>query len=69
MNETVKTRMSAAEFEVLPESNLPTELIEGMLVQRDAPSIPHQRIMLRLMTLLNKLILKGHFSGVPMNFS
>jgi Uma2 family endonuclease len=44
MAEQIKTRLSAAEFEALPESDFPTELIEGELVVRGVPTVNHQRV-------------------------
>lgn len=35
--------MTAAQFEALPEQDVPVELIEGVLVVRGMPSIAHQR--------------------------
>lgn len=52
MVEQIKTRMSAAAFEALPESDYPTELIDGALVVRGSPKVNHQRAVFRLAKLI-----------------
>lgn len=42
MTDQVKTFLTAEEFRALPESSLPTELIEGELIVRGSPSVKHQ---------------------------
>lgn len=62
-----KTRMSAAEFEALPESNLPTELIEGELVVRGTPKLIHQRIVGRIFRLLSSVVPDGEVFIAPVS--
>jgi Uma2 family endonuclease len=56
-----KTRMTASEFFQLPETNTPTELIDGELIV-SAPPVPlHQRLVRLLLVLLDSLIPNGKF--------
>ncbi len=45
MAEAAKTRMSAAEFLALPETNLPTQLLDGEVIQLTAPELDHQDVV------------------------
>lgn len=45
MTQSTTTRMTAAEFFELPESNLPTELIDGEITQLTAPELDHQDVV------------------------
>lgn len=49
------TRMSAAEFLSLPETNLPTELLDGEIIMAPAPTLDHQDVVLNLAATLLKL--------------
>jgi Uma2 family endonuclease len=60
-----KTRMTADEFFQLPETNQPTELIDGELIV-SAPPIPkHQRLIRLLLILLDILIPDGEVFPSP----
>lgn len=67
MAEQTKTRLSAAEFEALPESRLPTELIEGELVVRGVPSVKHQRVTGALYRRLSALTPDGEVFIAPVS--
>ena len=45
MAEQIKTRMTAAEFLQLPETNLPVQLLDGEVIEMGAPELPHQDIV------------------------
>lgn len=55
MTPPVKTRMTATEYFQLPESMLPTELIEGELIEMPAPRLSHQDAAGDVFTLLKQL--------------
>jgi Uma2 family endonuclease len=60
-----KTHMTADEFFQLPETNQPTELIDGELIV-SAPPIPkHQRLNRRFVILLDDLIPDGELFFAP----
>jgi Uma2 family endonuclease len=60
-----KTRMTASEFFQLPETNTPTELIDGKLIM-SAPPVPlHQRLNRRFVILLDDLIPDGEIFYAP----
>lgn len=60
-----KTRMTASEFFQLPETNTPTELIDGELIM-SAPPVPlHQRLIRLLLVLLDNLIPNGEVFPSP----
>ena len=44
MAEQIKTRMTAEEFLQFPETNLPTQLLDGEVIEMGAPELPHQDI-------------------------
>lgn len=67
MTDQVQTRMTAAEFLALPETNLPTELINGELIAMPAPALLHQRALLRLIALLQSLITGGELFFAPVD--
>ncbi|MBL8155104.1 MAG: Uma2 family endonuclease [Anaerolineae bacterium] len=48
MAERIKTRIPAAEFLELPESNLPRQLLDGEIIDMAAPELTHQDIVLNL---------------------
>lgn len=57
--------MTADEFEALPERNLPTELINGELVMRGAPSVNHQRLSRNITRMLLNMDLAGELFYAP----
>jgi Uma2 family endonuclease len=63
----VTSRMTSAEFEALPESNFPTELLEGELVIRGAPTVEHQRAVLNSAIRLRDLIPDGEVIIAPVS--
>ncbi len=62
-----RTRMSAAEFFELPESNQPTELIDGEVIMSPSPVPKHQVISGQLYSLLKSLIPDGILFYAPMD--
>ncbi len=67
MVDMIRTRMTAQEFMLLPETNLPTELLNGELFQMSSPIIIHQRISRRLVIVLNGLIPNGEVFYAPLD--
>lgn len=65
MAEQTNIRMTAAEFFELPESNQPTELLDGELIMSPAPIPLHQRLTRHLYDLLAKLIPNGEIFFAP----
>jgi Uma2 family endonuclease len=65
MADVTQTRITAAEFAQLPESNLPTELIGGELSQMPAPKDLHQKISGRIYQLLLHLTATGEIRYSP----
>lgn len=53
------TRMTAAEYLKLPESNKPMELINGEVILSPSYTVTHQRCALELLVLLGKMNLPG----------
>jgi len=45
MAEQIKTRMTATEFLQLPETNLPRQLLNGEVIEMNAPELPHQDVV------------------------
>jgi len=67
MAEQIKTTMTSAEFEALPESQKPTELIEGELVVRGAPTVKHQTVVFNIAYLLRNNITNGQVFISPIS--
>lgn len=66
--DTIKTRMTVEEFSQLPETNLPTELIDGEIVMTPAPEDYHQELVLNIGEYLKKLTeKKGHVRVSPID--
>jgi Uma2 family endonuclease len=65
MIDQTRTRMTAAEYLALPETNQPTELINGELIVSPPPVPVHQRISVKSLILLNSLIPKGELFDAP----
>ena len=63
----LNTRMTAKDFFELPESNLPTELIDGELIVSPAPIPEHQNISVELIILLKGLIPNGKLYHAPID--
>lgn len=67
MAEAIRTRMTAAEFDQLPETNTPTELIEGELIVSPSPMPKHQRVSRCTVGVLEDLIPNGEIFYAPMD--
>lgn len=62
---TMKTRITARDYFQLPETNTPTELIDGELIVHPPPVPLHQRLVRRLMFLVDKLMSGGEIFCAP----
>jgi Uma2 family endonuclease len=60
-------KMTATEFLTLPVSNLPHELLNGEATMSPAPSLAHQRLLLRLAKLVERLIPNGEIFIAPVD--
>jgi Uma2 family endonuclease len=67
MAEKIKQRMTAEEFLKLPETMQKMELIEGELIVFSTPIIQHQRILGKLMFLVDKLKPHGEVLPAPLD--
>jgi len=56
MTDYAPSRMTARDFDQLPESNLPTELIQGELIVSPAPDDPHQLKSIFVLNFLLKIL-------------
>lgn len=65
MAEMIRTYMSAEAFLQLPETNLPTELINGEFLEMNAPNDIHQKASMRLIAHLLPLLPAGEFRCAP----
>lgn len=65
MVEQLATRMTAAEFLALPEEQHPIQLLEGKLIKMPPPIPNHQRVVRRLLVLLDSLIPGGEVFTSP----
>lgn len=63
----LNTRMTAKAFSELPESNLPTELIDGELIVSPAPIPEHQSASVELLFLLRGIIPNGKLFHAPID--
>lgn len=52
----VTTKITAAEYFLLPETNLPMELIDREIIRMPSPTIVHQRVIVRLVLLFAALV-------------
>lgn len=59
MAEQTKILITSEEFEALPESQHPTELIEGEIVVRGVPTIRHQTVAFNIAFLLRSTVKSG----------
>src|SRR5215212_5979847 len=62
-----RTRLSALEFLDLPETNTPTELIEGEIIVSPAPSLRHQGAARSTFRVLDRLIPDGELFFAPVD--
>lgn len=68
MVEATQTRISAAEFAQLPETNIPTELIDGEVIVSPTPRNTHQKLVYGLAKLIEKLAAgKGAINISPLD--
>ena len=65
MAQAVKTRMTAAEFLELPETTIPTELVDGEVIVTPAPKDPHQKTLMHLIRILLPLVPGGELRVSP----
>jgi Uma2 family endonuclease len=63
----VQTRMTAAEFLALPETNLPMALIDGEVIMSPSPTAPHQFALFHVAKLIDRLIPNGRVVIAPMD--
>ncbi len=63
----LNTRMTAKAFFELPETNIPTELIDGELIVSPAPIPDHQSASIELIFLLKGLIPNGKLFHAPID--
>ncbi len=63
----LNTRMTAKAFLELPETNLPTELIDGQLIQTPSHIPEHQNASVELIILLRGLIPNGKLYHAPID--
>lgn len=67
MTDYIKTRMTATEFLELPETNLPTELINGEVFRMPAPQLSHQDVVLMLAIFLKQKLATGKVYVAPVD--
>jgi Uma2 family endonuclease len=67
MADIVKTHMTAAEFLALPETNQPTQLIDGEIIVSPSPVPVHQRVVLKSARVLESLIPDGEVFVSPID--
>jgi Uma2 family endonuclease len=67
MLEKIRTLMSSAEFEALPESQYPSELIEGELMVRGVPKVNHQRVAFNIASRLRDIVPDGEVFIPPLS--
>jgi len=67
MTDLVKTHMTAAEFLSLPETNLPTELINGEVFRMPAPQLNHQDAVLQIAVFLKRRLTTGKLYIAPVD--
>ncbi len=63
----VQTRMTANEFLTLPETNLPTELINGEVIMSPSPEVYHQDVVLEVALLLRQRVPNGKVHIAPLD--
>lgn len=67
MLQSTGTRLSAAEFARLPETNQRIELINGAVIVSPSPTEKHQEIVVRLVLLLGEIRGDGRIVVAPMD--
>ncbi len=59
--------MTADTFFKLPETNLPTELIDGVLLEMPSPNVEHQRLLRRFARAVEDIIPEGEVFVAPLD--
>lgn len=67
VDHTERLPVSAADFLRLPESDFPTELIEGKVVMSSAPEVAHQRVVYRVAKLVDRVSVGGETFISPLD--
>ena len=67
MADTPRTRMTAAAFLALPETDEFAELLDGETIVAPAPGLDHQRLVLRLAKLIERLSAGGEVFVAPVD--
>lgn len=67
MADVPRTRMTAAAFLALPETDERTELLDGEAIVAPAPGLDHQRLVLRLAKLIEGLAAGGEVLVAPVD--
>ena len=62
-----KERITSAEYRLLPETNLPMELIDGEIYQMPSPLLEHQRSLSKFFMKLAPLQTEGEWLFAPMD--
>lgn len=64
---TTAQRMTIAEYQMLPETNLPTQLIDGEVIMAPSPEDPHQEVLQATFSLVKPLLKGGYVRFAPMD--
>ena len=67
MTDQIQTRMTAAEFFDLPETNTPSELIDGVLIVSPSPATLHQRSVYKIAREVESLMPDGEVFIAPLD--
>lgn len=68
MTDYIQTeKMTAAQFLELPETNLPTELINGEVFRMPAPQLNHQDVVLQIALFLKQRLTNGKVYVAPVD--
>lgn len=67
MSELVSPRINLQEYQQLPETLTPTELIDGVVITMPSPKKEHQDIIVALVLVLNMLMKSGKIVVAPMD--
>jgi Uma2 family endonuclease len=67
MAEAVRTKITAAEYARLPETNLPTELIDGEIISMPSPKMLHQEVLGNLYFMLRGMVKDGQLFVAPLD--
>jgi len=67
MAQAIQTRITAAEYVLLPETTSPQELIDGEIIELPTPKDDHQKLLGLIYQLLVKLIPGGELRFAPMD--